>query len=1152
MATKTMDQLFEVYDVIGTGAFANVRRVRRKEDGRLLVLKTLRARVDALSDEERRDMINEVDLLSELNHPNVIQYFGSFVENSNQHIVMEYAAGGALVNVLNQARGPLPEDQIWEWFSQMCIALRYVHNCNILHRDIKPQNILLWGPRGRVVKLADFGIAKVLSNSSPAGAQLVGTPYYLAPEICSGGVYTQKSDVWALACVLYEMLSLSKPFQSPNLPQLALQIIREPHQPLNSIALRTYSDAIRDLIDLMLQKDSDDRPDMHQLCAIPVVRHKMQLWDAIRDTLIQTEAREVQQEADTYILSRRENMHNEQGAGPNAKSTDPSGPSSGTPYLPSEAHAESSNNNVLLKCSIDTSGPDPRAAPGPGQLGTLSLGGSFSRFRSSTGIGSGLNESRDSGMSFSSMSDSEARIIMSLFIRDGVRVFRWGSGQRRPKLDERIYLASMQHNEWVNVESIACTRFEEEESETHHTLVLTEDGQVLSLGCNSSGQLGISPSSLDIAALRQLRHIRYFSDRSICIASVACGSAFSAAVSRDGKVYMWGDLSDLGDHSELELKFEACGDLAQDSVFAEGMSEASSLTDEDTEDSVSRGPSASTLGMASLNVSSRASNLKAAMPRSSQLGQMDSLSPQRTNDGSDQHQDEVQDSFSDQGFLIDEVEEDDEDEEAEGDTEEEEEEKLPEPHSAPLGIVRNLTQSLRNMGKSPRNRLASSSMASQNSNAADVEQKEHNVDDEHQESTPPLEPIRVGKRVHLVSKRLADCGVVRFMGRTGFARGIWVGIELDEPLGKNDGTVKGKRYFTCAESHGVFVQPQNVLVVARSGEVPAWELFEHPKESRSQLNRATNRRGSSRSYGNGQSGAEEDYDAAADGQSTFDPLYQSSSAEDVTVRRTQSNEDSQYVVEDHVMSPDGTVTEPRWVHALSTSFAIEVACGTNFACVLTREGRLFTWGQNDFGQLGLGHDDEQAHPTMVDLGAESVVKSMAVGEAHVLVITGSNNLYAWGRGCEGQLGLDREIYDEPNADPSLVDAFPGKALSIAAGRYHSAGVTDDGEVYTWGEGDSGQLGLGDLESQRVPTLVTSLGRNGADVKVVQVTCGAAHTVALTETRAVYVWGNDQRGANPKLLPQNVDALSGSSVRDLCCGSFETYALCRLENPQDGL
>lgn len=107
-------------------------------------------------------------------------------------------------------------------FVQICLALKHVHNNNILHRDLKSQNIFLTSKA--IVKLGDFGIAKVLDATDDQAKTQIGTPYYLSPEICESKPYGRASDVWSLGVVLFELAALEMPFQAPSLPMLVQRI----------------------------------------------------------------------------------------------------------------------------------------------------------------------------------------------------------------------------------------------------------------------------------------------------------------------------------------------------------------------------------------------------------------------------------------------------------------------------------------------------------------------------------------------------------------------------------------------------------------------------------------------------------------------------------------------------------------------------------------------------------------------------------------------------------------------------------------------------------------------------------------------------------------------------------------------------------------
>ena len=132
------------------------------------------------------------------------------------NIVMEYAEGGMLESKIKECKKlayRMPKDKLMYQFAQLVIGLMFMHSKNILHRDIKPQNIFM--SARDILKLGDFGISKDLGTTTLAKTYL-GTPYYMAPEICQGARYGKKADIWALGVTLYEMATNNKPFQAPE------------------------------------------------------------------------------------------------------------------------------------------------------------------------------------------------------------------------------------------------------------------------------------------------------------------------------------------------------------------------------------------------------------------------------------------------------------------------------------------------------------------------------------------------------------------------------------------------------------------------------------------------------------------------------------------------------------------------------------------------------------------------------------------------------------------------------------------------------------------------------------------------------------------------------------------------------------------------
>lgn len=153
--------------------------------------------------------------MQQLRHCYVVRYLESFVKGKTVCIVMEYAERGDLEKYLESRRAegkPLGEAQVLEWFIQLALGLKYIHDKKILHRDLKADNIFLTA-NGQI-KIGDFGISKLMSETFDLAKTKIGTPFVMAPEIWEDRKYNQKSDVWSLGCVLHKMLTLRYPFEA--------------------------------------------------------------------------------------------------------------------------------------------------------------------------------------------------------------------------------------------------------------------------------------------------------------------------------------------------------------------------------------------------------------------------------------------------------------------------------------------------------------------------------------------------------------------------------------------------------------------------------------------------------------------------------------------------------------------------------------------------------------------------------------------------------------------------------------------------------------------------------------------------------------------------------------------------------------------------
>ncbi|XP_077441349.1 serine/threonine-protein kinase Nek1 isoform X14 [Vanacampus margaritifer] len=260
---------YEKVKKIGEGSFGKAVLVKAKKDGHQYVIKEVS--ISGMSDKERQESRKEVSVLANMSHPNIVQYKESFEEGGCLYIVMDYCEGGDLFKKINSQKGMLfTEEQILDWFVQICLALKHIHDRKILHRDIKSQNIFL--TKDGTVQLGDFGIARVLNSTVELARTCIGTPYYLSPEICENKPYNNKSDIWALGCVLYEMCTLKHAFEAGNMKNLVLKIIRGSYHPVSV----HYSQELRSLLAQLFKHNPRERPSVKTILDKPFLSCRIQ------------------------------------------------------------------------------------------------------------------------------------------------------------------------------------------------------------------------------------------------------------------------------------------------------------------------------------------------------------------------------------------------------------------------------------------------------------------------------------------------------------------------------------------------------------------------------------------------------------------------------------------------------------------------------------------------------------------------------------------------------------------------------------------------------------------------------------------------------------------------------------------------------------
>ena len=266
-----MSSNYKVIKTLGEGSFGKAFLCTKDPGNMLCVIKQIV--VEGMSEKEKKDVLLEVTILGKLDHQNIIKLLEVFETKTPKHIiniVQEYADGGDLSEKIKERKKePFTESEILDYFTQICLALKHCHEKKIIHRDLKSGNIFLM--KSGLVKLGDFGIAKGLQNTMDKAKTMVGTPYYLSPEILENKPYDSKTDIWSLGVLLYEMMTFRMPFVANSLPMLSVKIMRGQYTPPPAI----YTKDLREIVSKCLTVLPSKRPRIVDILKMPIIQNRI-------------------------------------------------------------------------------------------------------------------------------------------------------------------------------------------------------------------------------------------------------------------------------------------------------------------------------------------------------------------------------------------------------------------------------------------------------------------------------------------------------------------------------------------------------------------------------------------------------------------------------------------------------------------------------------------------------------------------------------------------------------------------------------------------------------------------------------------------------------------------------------------------------------
>ena len=262
---------FEILQILGRGKYGFVSKVKSKINQKIYAIKV--TDFSLIKDElERQVLRNEIEIISNLDSPHIIKFYGYFKEGERFYIIMEYINNGNIKDYIfayKDKKKPIPEEELWNLFYQCMSGLVYIHNKNIIHRDIEPENLFI--TENKTIKIGDFNASAMrkikrinnqnLENLQPLLRETlkIGNPLYMSPEMYNHKGYGSKVDVYSMGCTFYEMCF----FEPPRIPIPIISIKGEKITDLQDISpkqnINTYSQELLNIIKEMIEKDENKR-----------------------------------------------------------------------------------------------------------------------------------------------------------------------------------------------------------------------------------------------------------------------------------------------------------------------------------------------------------------------------------------------------------------------------------------------------------------------------------------------------------------------------------------------------------------------------------------------------------------------------------------------------------------------------------------------------------------------------------------------------------------------------------------------------------------------------------------------------------------------------------------------------------------------------
>ncbi|XP_066558155.1 serine/threonine-protein kinase 4 [Amia ocellicauda] len=293
--TKQPEEVFDVLEKLGEGSYGSVFKANYKETGEIVAIKQVPVESDL------QEIIKEISIMQQCNSPHVVRYYGSYFKNSDLWIVMEYCGAGSVSDIIRLRNKTLTEEEIATIVQSTLKGLEYLHFMRKIHRDIKAGNILL-NSEGQA-KLADFGVAGQLTDTMAKRNTVIGTPFWMAPEVIQEIGYNCVADIWSLGITAIEMAEGKPPYADIHPMRAIFMIPTNPPPTFRNPEV--WSEPFQDFVKQCLVKNPEHRATATQLLQHPFIKTakpnsilRALITDAMETKLRKQEALQREQEED--------------------------------------------------------------------------------------------------------------------------------------------------------------------------------------------------------------------------------------------------------------------------------------------------------------------------------------------------------------------------------------------------------------------------------------------------------------------------------------------------------------------------------------------------------------------------------------------------------------------------------------------------------------------------------------------------------------------------------------------------------------------------------------------------------------------------------------------------------------------------------------